>query len=162
MSERPPFLIVTVTRRASASSEFSTNSFTTEAGRSTTSPAAIWLATCSGRRRMRFTGAVYRAKGACKSEVWTAASELFLQREANLVTATVTVANGVDAVAVADQPIDILHRPEAQTRADAEDIVPIGGGGRHGLHDGPISIGIDGHGLFPAQLLVDFEISHAQ
>jgi len=47
MRERPPFLMVTVTRRASASSAFSTNSFTTDAGRSTTSPAAIWLATCS-------------------------------------------------------------------------------------------------------------------
>src|SRR6266478_4382702 len=124
MSERPPFLTVTVTRRASASSEFSTNSFTTEAGRSTTSPAAIWLATCSGRRRMRFTGAVYRAKEACKSELWRPVSELFLQREANLVTAAVAVANGVDAVAVADQPIDVLDCPEAQTSADAEDVIP--------------------------------------
>ena len=43
-----------VMRVASASSEFSTNSLTTLAGRSTTSPAAIWLATCSGNRRMRF------------------------------------------------------------------------------------------------------------
>src|SRR5208282_1323838 len=32
-----------------ASSAFSSNSFTTDAGRSTTSPAAIWLATLSGR-----------------------------------------------------------------------------------------------------------------
>src|SRR5690606_32441255 len=31
---------------------FSTSSLTTEAGRSTTSPAAIWLATCSSSRRM--------------------------------------------------------------------------------------------------------------
>src|SRR5581483_9670314 len=36
-------------RRAPASSEFSSSSLTTEAGRSTTSPAAILLATCSGR-----------------------------------------------------------------------------------------------------------------
>src|SRR5438105_14917035 len=35
-------------RRAPASSAFSSSSFTTEAGRSTTSPAAILLATCSG------------------------------------------------------------------------------------------------------------------
>src|ERR1700743_3759185 len=41
-------------RFASASREFSTNSSTTLAGRSTTSPAAIWLATCSGNNRMRF------------------------------------------------------------------------------------------------------------
>src|SRR5215471_12345347 len=34
--------------RAPASMLFSTNSFTTEAGRSTTSPAATWLATISG------------------------------------------------------------------------------------------------------------------
>jgi hypothetical protein len=47
-----------VTFRAPASSEFSTSSFTTLAGRSTTSPAAIWLATCSGRRRIRFTAFV--------------------------------------------------------------------------------------------------------
>ena len=32
---------------------FSTSSFTTDAGRSTTSPAAIWLARCNGRRWMR-------------------------------------------------------------------------------------------------------------
>jgi hypothetical protein len=38
----------------SASREFSTSSFTTLAGRSTTSPAAIWLATCSERSLMRF------------------------------------------------------------------------------------------------------------
>ena len=38
------------TLRAPASSAFSTSSFTTEAGRSTTSPAAIWLARCAGRR----------------------------------------------------------------------------------------------------------------
>ncbi len=41
--------ISTLTERAPASSEFSTSSLTAEAGRSTTSPAAIWLATCSGR-----------------------------------------------------------------------------------------------------------------
>ncbi len=40
-------------RRASASSAFSTSSFTTEAGRSTTSPAAIWLARSSGSLTMR-------------------------------------------------------------------------------------------------------------
>src|SRR5712692_1876386 len=36
-------------RVEAASREFSRSSFTTEAGRSTTSPAAILLATCSGR-----------------------------------------------------------------------------------------------------------------
>src|SRR5690349_3229577 len=39
----------------SASSEFSRSSLTTDAGRSTTSPAAILLATWSGRTRMRPT-----------------------------------------------------------------------------------------------------------
>src|SRR3990172_9590172 len=39
--------------REPASSEFSTSSFTTEAGRSTTSPAAIWFASASGMRRIR-------------------------------------------------------------------------------------------------------------
>ena len=38
---------------APASSAFSTSSFTTDAGRSTTSPAAIWSATASGRMAMR-------------------------------------------------------------------------------------------------------------
>src|SRR5206468_12813365 len=38
---------------APASSAFSTSSFTTEAGRSTTSPAAIWSATALGRIAMR-------------------------------------------------------------------------------------------------------------
>src|SRR5689334_8675653 len=51
---RPPAWISTATRVARASSAFSTNSFTTLAGRSTTSPAAIWFATCSGSKRMRF------------------------------------------------------------------------------------------------------------
>src|SRR3954447_796091 len=41
-------------RSASASRAFSTNSFTTLAGRSTTSPAAIWFATCSESKRIRF------------------------------------------------------------------------------------------------------------
>ena len=43
MSWRPASRRSTVTARASASSAFSTSSFTTEAGRSTTSPAAILL-----------------------------------------------------------------------------------------------------------------------
>src|SRR6266852_8661628 len=41
-----------VSRRAPASMAFSTSSFTTEAGRSTTSPAAIWFARSGGRRVM--------------------------------------------------------------------------------------------------------------
>ena len=42
---RPPLKASTRMLVAPASSEFSSNSFTTEAGRSTTSPAAILLAT---------------------------------------------------------------------------------------------------------------------
>src|SRR5205814_8834910 len=38
------------TRRAPASIAFSTSSLTTDAGRSTTSPAAIWFARSAGRR----------------------------------------------------------------------------------------------------------------
>ena len=48
----PPCSISTRTRRAPASSAFSTSSFTTLAGRSTTSPAAIWLARASVSRRI--------------------------------------------------------------------------------------------------------------
>ena len=52
ISFRPPASISTRIRVAPASSEFSSNSFTTEAGRSTTSPAAIWLATWSDKTRI--------------------------------------------------------------------------------------------------------------
>ena len=50
MDVRPAPLIMTFIMVASASIEFSTSSFTTDAGRCITSPAAIWLATESGRR----------------------------------------------------------------------------------------------------------------
>jgi hypothetical protein len=53
MSETPPRRINVSTLRAPASMLFSINSFTTEAGRSTTSPAATWLATVSGNNRIR-------------------------------------------------------------------------------------------------------------
>ena len=45
MRDMPPFWISTVTEVAPASMAFSTSSFTTEAGRSTTSPAAMRSAT---------------------------------------------------------------------------------------------------------------------
>ena len=48
----PPASSATSIRVAPASIAFSTSSLTTEAGRSTTSPAAMRLATASGRRRM--------------------------------------------------------------------------------------------------------------
>src|SRR5204863_5470005 len=46
----PPSSTAMTMRRAPASSAFSTSSLTTEAGRSTTSPAAIWLARSGGSR----------------------------------------------------------------------------------------------------------------
>jgi hypothetical protein len=49
----PPSSTAIAMRRAPASSAFSTSSLTTEAGRSTTSPAAIWLARSEGSRWMR-------------------------------------------------------------------------------------------------------------
>ncbi len=48
----PPCSIVMATRVAPASMAFSTSSLTTLAGRSTTSPAAIWFASSGGRRWM--------------------------------------------------------------------------------------------------------------
>ncbi len=54
----PPDSVSIRIDRAPASSAFSSNSLTTEAGRSTTSPAAILLATFSGRIRMRLTSAL--------------------------------------------------------------------------------------------------------
>ena len=56
MKARPPSRTSTRTRCAPASSAFSTSSFTTEAGRSTTSPAAIWSTSVSGSRRTRAPG----------------------------------------------------------------------------------------------------------
>ena len=55
MSPRPPPSISTSMRRAPASSAFSTSSLTTDAGRSTTSPAAIWSASSGGSTRIRET-----------------------------------------------------------------------------------------------------------
>src|SRR5947208_446123 len=50
---RPPASTSTRKESAPAASEFSRSSLTTDAGRSTTSPAAILFATWSGRTRMR-------------------------------------------------------------------------------------------------------------
>jgi hypothetical protein len=51
--EIPPRRMTISILRAPASMLFSINSFTTDAGRSTTSPAATWLATISGSNRIR-------------------------------------------------------------------------------------------------------------
>src|SRR5471032_258738 len=48
MSFLPPSSTLMAMRRAPASIEFSTSSLMTDAGRSTTSPAAIWLARSAG------------------------------------------------------------------------------------------------------------------
>jgi hypothetical protein len=53
MLSTPPSRMVTVTDVAPASSAFSSSSFTTLAGRSTTSPAAIWSISASSSNRMR-------------------------------------------------------------------------------------------------------------
>src|SRR5687768_15330562 len=55
-NERPPPSISTATPAAPASSAFSTSSLTTEAGRSTTSPAAILLTRSPGSRWTRIRG----------------------------------------------------------------------------------------------------------
>ena len=52
ISWRPPSSTAMSMEVAPASSAFSTSSFTTDAGRSTTSPAAIWSATALGRIAM--------------------------------------------------------------------------------------------------------------
>jgi len=52
MRASPPCSASTSMRRAPASRLFSISSLATAAGRSTTSPAAIWLTSCSGRTRM--------------------------------------------------------------------------------------------------------------
>src|SRR3989454_21832 len=60
INRRPPDSISMRSSLACASSEFSRSSLTTEAGRSTTSPAAILFATWSGRTRMRPIHLLYR------------------------------------------------------------------------------------------------------
>src|SRR5690349_17284319 len=62
MSRRPPDSMSMRNSLDCASSEFSRSSLTTEAGRSTTSPAAILLATWSGRTRMRPITAPLRSR----------------------------------------------------------------------------------------------------
>ncbi len=56
----PPWSSVTWISFAPASRAFSSSSLSTEAGRSTTSPAAIWLISRSGRTRMWPMRGVYR------------------------------------------------------------------------------------------------------
>src|SRR4051812_2776766 len=63
-------------RRAPASSAFSSSSFTTDAGRSTTSPAAILLATCSGSTWMRPMGLVQLLVGSSQLLVKSSLSAL--------------------------------------------------------------------------------------
>src|SRR5829696_6805151 len=53
--------MVMVMRVAAASSAFSTSSLTTEAGRSTTSPAAIWFTRSDGRTWIRGMAGLYGA-----------------------------------------------------------------------------------------------------
>ena len=61
MELKPPSVISTVMAVAPASRAFSTSSFTTEAGRSTTSPAAIWLAKAGGRTLISMAHSSFRA-----------------------------------------------------------------------------------------------------
>src|SRR5256714_1295387 len=64
-------------RRAPASSAFSTSSLTTDAGRSTTSPAAIWLTRLSSSRAIRGTrDATARRSARKRGEVRTRPVEL--------------------------------------------------------------------------------------
>src|SRR2546429_8531103 len=65
-SDIPPRRIAISILRAPASMPFSISSFTTEAGCSTTSPAATWLATVSGSNRIRLIGSEVSGQ---KSEV---------------------------------------------------------------------------------------------
>src|SRR5271169_1153753 len=88
--------------------------------------------------------------------------KLLLKRETDLVTATVAVANGIDAVAVADQAIDARNRAEAQAGADAEDIGPIRRFGRHRLYHRPIAVEMSGHVVLFCELLPQFEIGDAE
>jgi len=64
INPRPPASSATSIRVAPASIAFSTSSLTTDAGRSTTSPAAMRLATASGRRRMAGMSGLYRLRPA--------------------------------------------------------------------------------------------------
>ena len=62
ISRRPPCSMSIARLRAPASRLFSSSSLRTEAGRSTTSPAAIWLTSCGGSRRMGMGGFYHAAR----------------------------------------------------------------------------------------------------
>jgi hypothetical protein len=76
MSAQPPRDSRTVTLVAPASMAFSASSFTTEAGRSTTSPAAIWFTRSAGSRRILPMG---RFPSACREAFATVCPRLFGQ-----------------------------------------------------------------------------------
>src|SRR5664279_1329447 len=80
----PPASTVTRMRRAPASNAFSNNSLTTEAGRSTTSPAAILLATFSERTWMRpMTSRVIHHRGTEKVSQFQVSSFEFQRKLAS-------------------------------------------------------------------------------
>ena len=88
---RPPDSTSTRNSLAPASSEFSSSSLTTEAGRSTTSPAAILLATWSGRMRMR----PMRVKILPHYSVFVARAAVKMSRPARYSTSKSTVLSAV-------------------------------------------------------------------
>ncbi|CSI60328.1 Uncharacterised protein [Vibrio cholerae] len=61
---------------APASKLFSTNSLTTEAGLSTTSPAAIWLAKRAGRIRIVMSAYLFGIISCCPTNNWSVRSWL--------------------------------------------------------------------------------------
>src|SRR6185437_4956774 len=80
---RPPASTSMRMRQAPASREFSRSSLTTDAGRSTTSPAAIWLATWSDRIRIRPISAirVTQPKWSVDSDQRSSSADVGMRRE---------------------------------------------------------------------------------
>src|SRR6185369_12091669 len=82
MRRRPPPSTSTRTVVAPASRLFSMSSFTTLAGRSTTSPAAIWSTTTCGRRRMVMTRSPRARSSGVRQVVDQPLEELLLVEDA--------------------------------------------------------------------------------
>src|SRR4029077_6798211 len=90
------------------------------------------------------------------------ASKLLLEGEADFVAAALAVADGVDAIAVADEQVHAPDGAEAEAGADAEDVAPVGWFGRDGFDDCPVAVEVEGDGMPVSELLAEFEVGYAE
>src|SRR5581483_11748693 len=111
----PPSSTWIAIRVAPASIAFSTSSLTTEAGRSTTSPAAIWLARSSGRR---WTLAMARSPRGLDPAPRAREADRHGQEPVE------AVAQRLHVVGDADEMIVDVAEPEGDVGADVDELAP--------------------------------------